>query len=508
MSSKYYLTTSLPYINSRPHIGFALEIVQADTLARWQRLQGREVFFLTGTDEHGSKVAQVAKEEGQTPGAVAERNSGLFAKLKEILNLSTTDFIRTSDRDRHWPGAQELWRRLDEAGDIYKDFYRGLYCVGCEAFITEKELVNGRCPIHLKEPEAIEEENYFFRLSKYAKPLISEITSGRLKIIPEGRAKEIINVIEGGLTDISFSRPAGKLPWGIPVPDDPLQTMYVWCDALSNYITGIGFGRDEALFKKWWPADLHIIGKDILRFHAAIWPAMLLSAKLPLPQAILVHGFVSSGGHKMSKSLGNVIDPVEVVDRYGADALRYYLLKEIPATDDGDFSWRRFEEVYNGELANNLGNLVSRVLQMAHNFTDGEVPLVGAELDHLRDPGAVKLPYGNTIDECDFAKALGIVQMFITSLNVLVDEKKPWELARAGNQVAIDAVLYQLLEGLRVVAVLLSPFLPGTADSIYKSLGLPPPSQQSLQWAEAIAWGQLVPGQKVAKPNILFPKLS
>jgi len=505
MSSKYYLTTSLPYINSRPHIGFALEIVQADTLARWQRSQGKEVFFLTGTDEHGSKIAQVAKEEGQTPGAVAERNSGLFAELKEILNLSTTDFIRTSDRDRHWPGAQELWRRLDEAGDIYKDFYRGLYCVGCEAFITEKELVNGKCPIHLKEPEAIEEENYFFRLSKYAGSLVSEIRSGRLKVIPEGRAKEIVNVIEGGLTDISFSRPAGKLPWGIPVPDDPSQTMYVWCDALSNYITGIGFGRDEALFKKWWPADLHIIGKDILRFHAAIWPAMLLSAKLSLPQAILVHGFVSSGGHKMSKSLGNVIDPVEVVDRYGADALRYYLLKEIPATDDGDFSWRRFEEVYNGELANNLGNLVSRVLQMARQFSEGKVPPIAPVLAQAAPAAESTLSF---LSEYDFARALRIVGEYVASLNVLVDEKKPWELAKASRSDELNQVLYQLLEGVRIVAGLLYPFIPGTAGRIYQALGFTSDQANELQWSQVGKWGQLPAGQRVTEPIILFPKLS
>jgi methionyl-tRNA synthetase len=505
MPSKYYLTTSLPYINSRPHIGFALEIVQADTLARWQRLQGKEVFFLTGTDEHGSKIAQVAKEEGQTPGAVAERNSGLFAELKEILNLSTTDFIRTSDRDRHWPGAQELWRRLDEAGDIYKDFYRGLYCVGCEAFITEKELVDGKCPIHLKEPEAIEEENYFFRLSKYAQPLISEITSGRLKIIPEGRAKEIINVIEGGLTDISFSRPAGKLPWGIPVPDDPSQTMYVWCDALSNYITGVGFGRDETLFKKWWPADLHIIGKDILRFHAAIWPAMLLSAKLSLPQAILVHGFVSSGGHKMSKSLGNVIDPVEVIDRYGTDALRYYLLKEIPATDDGDFSWRRFEEVYNGELANNLGNLVSRVLQMVRQFSEGNVPPASPAPSQMAPAAESTLSF---LSEYDFAGALRAVGGYVASLNVLVDEKKPWELAKAGRSDELNQVLYQLLEGIRIAAGLLYSFIPGTAGRIYQALGFTPSQVDGLQWSQVSRWGQLPAGQKVAEPSILFPKLS
>jgi methionyl-tRNA synthetase len=503
MADRYYLTTSLPYTNSRPHIGFALEIIQADVIARWQRLLSREVFFLTGTDEHGSKIAKVAQEEGQTPQMVAEHNSGLFAELKEILNLTNTDFIRTSDKDRHWPGAQMLWRRLVEAGDIYKDAYKGLYCVGCEVFITEKDLVNGCCPIHLKEPEVIEEENYFFRLSKYSSSLIEAIKSGRFKILPRGRATEIINVMESGLTDVSFSRPADKLPWGIPIPDDPAHTMYVWCDALSNYITGIGFGRDEALFKKWWPADLQMVGKDLLRFHAAIWPAMLLSAKLPLPKVLFVHGFVSSGGHKMSKSLGNVVDPTEVVDKYGADALRYYLLKEIPSTDDGDFSWRRFEEVYNSELANNLGNLISRVLQMTHKFSGGKVPTKAPELP------TVKLVIDGVtrhLSELDFAKALLVINQYFTSLNVLVDEKKPWELAKTGKQAEIDATLYQLLEGIRIGAVLLSPFLPGTSDSIFESLGLTKPSWRPLKWEDAIKWGQLTPTQAVAEPSILFPK--
>ncbi|MFA5270164.1 MAG: methionine--tRNA ligase [Patescibacteria group bacterium] len=504
MSNKFYITTSLPYINSHPHIGHALELVQADVIARWQRLHGREVFFLTGTDEHGSKIAKVAKEAGQTPGAVAERNSSLFSELREILNLSNDDFIRTSDRDRHWPGAQELWRKLSDNGDIYKDTYHGLYCVGCEAFITEKELVNGCCPIHLKEPEAIEEDNYFFRLSKYAAPLIKAIKSGEFKIIPENRATEIINVMEAGLTDISFSRPADKLPWGIPVPDDPAHTMYVWCDALSNYITGIGFGRDEVLFKKWWPADLQVVGKDILRFHAAIFPAMLLSAKLPLPKVLFVHGFITSGGHKMSKSLGNVIDPTEIVDKYGADAARYYLLKEIPTTDDGDFSWRRFEEVYNSELANNLGNLVSRVLQMAAKFAGGAVPPVAAELPQLSS----LLSSIDRFEGYDFARVLTAIDNFTTSLNILVDETKPWELFKAGKQDEVDRVIYQLLEGLRIDAALLSPFLPGVADVIYEALGLSKPSWRPLNWEDAIQWGQLPAGQVVAQPSILFPKFN
>src|SRR4030042_5713496 len=269
--NKFYITTALPYINSKPHIGHALELVQADVIARWRRMQGEEVFFLTGTDEHGSKVAKIAQETGDSPQAVGDRNAALFAELKDVLNLSNDGFIRTSDQDNHWPGAQQLWRLLGEAGDIYRSTYHGLYCIGCEAFVTEKDLVNGVCPIHRAAPEAVEEENYFFRLSKYGPEIARLIESGELTITPRGRATEMLNVIKACLADDTFSRPANKLPWGIPVPDDPTQTMYVWCGALGDHFTGIGYGRDERSFTKWWPADLHVIGKDILRFHAAIW---------------------------------------------------------------------------------------------------------------------------------------------------------------------------------------------------------------------------------------------
>jgi methionyl-tRNA synthetase len=501
--NKYYVTTAIPYINSKPHIGFALEIVQADVVARWRRLRGDEVFFLTGTDEHGSKVDKIAKEEGTTPQAVAERNSALFAELKSVLNLSSDDFIRTSDPVRHWPGAQKLWRQLDQAGDIYKDTYAGLYCVGCENFITEKDLVDGKCPTHALEPEAIQEENYFFRLSKYGPEIAKRIKSGELKVIPEGRSREILNLIESGLTDISFSRSKDKLPWGVPVPGDDTQTMYVWCDALSNYITGIGYGRDDASFAKWWPADLHVIGKDILRFHAAIWPGMLISAGLATPKSIFVHGFVSSGGRKMSKSLGNVIDPVEAASRYGADALRYYLLREIPATDDGDFSWQRFEELYNHELADNLGNLVSRVVQMVHSYFDGKVP----------DSGKVKtsqtpLDITAHMDELNFSKAILAINARVAELNGRVDHHKPWELAKSddSSQKLLVQLIYSLLEDIRLVALHLYPFLPATANSIYEQLGLDKISKGAIDWTTESGWGVLNPGASIGKPDVLFPK--
>jgi methionyl-tRNA synthetase len=499
---KKYITTSIAYINAAPHVGFAWELLQADALARWYRLNGHPTWFLTGTDEHGSKIAKVAEEEGVAPQVVADRNSALFANLKPLLNLSNDDFIRTGDQARHFPGAQKLWKQLVAAGDIYKDKYIGLYCVGCEAYVTEKDLIEGCCPIHKSEPERIKEENYFFRLSKYGDRIAELIESKELKIIPEGRAKEILNVIKSGLTDISFSRPMAKLPWGIPVPDDLNQTMYVWCDALSNYISAIGYGRDETEFTKWWPADIHCIGKDILRFHAAIWPGMLLSAGLPLPKKILVHGFITSGGQKMSKSLGNVIDPKEAVDVYGADALRYYLLRELPTTDDGDFSWKRFDELYNHELADNLGNLLSRVVQMTSKFCAGKVPAVAPIL-----PGAdiTAIEVQKYFEEFDLQKALLAINQYISQLNVLVDTKKPWELAKQGRQDEVEEVLYQLLEGLRGIALCLLPFLPDTADKIAVTLGVND-LLTITDWSEAIKWGKLLPGTPIQPSPILFPK--
>jgi len=513
---KFYITTSLPYINSKPHVGFALEAVQADVLARWHRLKGDKVFFLTGTDEHGSKIAQIAKNEGVTPQVIAEKNSAFFAELKSVLNLSNDDFIRTSDRDNHWPGAQKLWKQLVQSGDIYKGKYKGLYCVGCEAFITERDLIDGKCPIHNTIPESIEEENYFFKLSnpKYADKIANKIETQELEIVPKGRAKEILNVIKDGLTDISFSRPQKKLPWGIPVPDDPTQTMYVWCDALSNYITGIGYGRDDTNFNKWWPADIHVIGKDILRFHAAIWPGMLLSANLPLPKRIFVHGFVSAGGQKMSKSLGNVVDPAEIVEKYGTDALRYYLLREIPTVDDGDFSWKRFEEIYNSELADNLGNLISRVIAMAGKYTDSKVPkptsdscplnigifqYIDERIDEFRLDLALK-EIGS-----GFSKDMGIVGM-VKILNQYVDEKKPWALHKESKTEELKNVLYNLLENLRLLSIFLYPFMPQTANKIRQQLNLTDIEEDDFDLEKEKQWGGLKEGHIIEKTEILFPK--
>jgi len=509
---KYYITTSISYINGKPHIGHALEAVQADVLARYHRLKGDEVFFLTGTDEHGSKIAKLAKEQNATPERIAETNSAAFAELKNILGLSNSDFIRTSDKDRHWPGVEKLWGKLVEADAIHKDKYKGYYCVGCEAFITEKDLVDGKCPIHKAPPEIISEDNYFFDLSKYADQIKTKIKSKELEILPEGRAKEILNILDKGLDNVSFSRPKEKLSWGVPVPNDPDHTIYVWGDALANYITGIGFGRDEDNFQKWWSESsendiVHVIGKDILKFHAAIWPGMLLAANLPLPKQILVHGFISSDGHKMSKSLGNVVDPVEVVDKYGTDALRYYLLKEIPSTDDGDFSWKRFNEVYHGELADNLGNLISRVISMASKYTGAKTPkpTVGKEMYGSHIFNCVK----NTkdyINEFKLDMAMKEIGGLIKVLNQYVDEKQPWVLYKEGKTEELNDVLYNLLESLRILSVLLYPFLPKTSNNIRQQLNLSKIDEDGFNFDDEKTWGKLLEGHAVDKPSILFPK--
>ncbi len=455
MSNKFYITTSIAYVNAAPHLGFALELIQADIIARFQRDKGNEVFFLTGTDEHGAKIvkaAEVAKKEIKD---FVDENAAKFEALKNILNISWDDFIRTSDQNRHWPNVISLWNKLVEAGDIYKKNYRGLYCVGHEAFVTEKDLVDGKCRDHGKEPEVIEEENYFFKLSKYAPKVRELITNGELLIVPDGRAREIVNFIDQGIEDISFSRPRKDLSWGVPVPGDDTQTIYVWADALSNYLYPIRQRADL------WPADLHCIGKDILRFHALFWPAMLLSAKLPLPKNIFVHGHITVDGQKMSKTLGNVIDPVELVKKYGVDAVRYHLLREIPPTDDGDFSYKKFEERYNADLANGLGNFTARVLTLAVKLEDSKSQTADSEIESkIR---LTKEKVNKKMQEYKFNEALASIWELIAFGDAYVNEKKPWE---SGDVAVIGDIVFLL----KNIADLLAPFLPLTAEKIKEGI--------------------------------------
>lgn len=467
---KYYITTAIDYVNAKPHIGHALEKIQADVLARYRRIKGYDVWFLTGTDEHGVKIVRAADGAGKELKRFVDENADKFMELKKVLNLSWDDFIRTSDQKRHWPGAQKLWMELYEAGDLYKKSYRGFYCVGHEAFITEKDLVYGRCRDHQKEPEILEEENYFFRLSKYAKEIVSQIENDKLRIIPETRKNEILSLISQGLEDVSFSRPRKDLSWGIPVPNDPEHIIYVWSDALANYLTAIGYGEESSKFYDLWPADLHIIGKDILRFHAAIWPGMLLSARLPLPHAIFVHGFITVEREKMSKTVGNVIDPAELVKTYGVDPVRYYLLREIPSYEDGDFSYKKFEERYNGDLANGLGNLVARLATLGEKISPVEFNFKKDVARQVNEEcSRVFKNYEEHLEEIRFNEALADIWQLVGFADRYINEKRPWEIKETEK---LKPVIINGGYVISTISNLLKPFLPNTSDGIRAQIAI------------------------------------
>lgn len=490
--AKFYITTAIPYPNGVPHLGFGLEIVQADTIARYYRLRGDKVWFLTGTDEHGLKVFQTAKKEGTDFQEFVDRNSKEFARLKEILNISYDDFIRTSDKKRHWPGAQKLW--LDCKKDIYFKKYEGLYCVGCEAFINKRDLVDGLCPEHKIEPEKVEEENYFFKLSNYKNRIKELIEKNEIKILPESRKNEIFNLLNDA-EDFSISRPKEKISWGIPVPDDPNQVQYVWFDALANYISAIGYGRDEENFKKLWPADIHLIGKGVLRFHSIYWPAMLLSAGLALPKAIYVHGYLTIDGEKISKSLGNVISPEEVVKKYGIDPVRYYLLREISSYEDGDWSEKKFQARYNADLANNLGNLVSRVIALIEKFFNGSFSYSRRSVSKKIDTRVIETwkKYNENLDNFKLHLALENVFSLIDFANLYIDENKPWALSDSPER--LNPVITDLIVIILNLAWFLKPFLPDTSDEIFEIIGA---DKEGKSWEEK---------PFVVKPKILFPKI-
>lgn len=461
MSKRFYVTTSIPYVNGEPHLGHAMEFLAADVFARYARAQGMNTLFCTGTDEHGSKVAETAEKLGVTPKALADQNSDKFRDLLTQLNISNDRFVRTTDKG-HEQRAQIIWKNLST--DIYKGKYIGWYDVRQEEFVPEGQVDPERTdPKHPKAYQKVEEENYFFRLSKYTARIREAIESDELKIVPLSRRNEILALLREGLEDISISRPKEKISWGIPVPGDPKQVMYVWFEALMNYITVLGYPEHED-FKHFWPANYQIIGKDILRFHAAIWPGILLSLGLPLQQNLYVHGFVNINGAKMSKSDGNVVAPAEIISRYGVDAFRYYFLRKIPSYNDGDFSWELFDKAYHTELANELGNAVQRTVAMIEKYQSG---LIGDMPPASHDAA----PYHEAIKECRFDRAMDEIWDQVRGLNQYIEEQKPWQIAKGDDTEHLGEVLAYMAGSLLEIADLLAPFLPDTAQAVRNIFG-------------------------------------
>jgi methionyl-tRNA synthetase len=499
MEEKFYITTTLPYVNAKPHIGHVLEFIQADVIARYHRTLGEDVFFNVGTDEHGQKVYQKALEEGMDLQDFVDKYARKFEELKGDFNLSWTNFIKTTD-PHHIAACQEFWKRCLASGDIYKKNYEIRYCVGCELEKTDSELQNGLCPIHPNlKLETREEENYFFRWSKYQKPLLKFYEENPDFVLPDFRFNEIKSFVKQGLNDFSISRLKEKMPWGILVPSDDRQVMYVWFDALINYISTLGWPEDEAKFRDFWPG-VQIAGKDNLRQQTAMWQAMLMSAGLPNSKQVLIHGFVTSGGQKMSKSLENVIDPIEMVKKYGIDPVRYYLLREIPSDEDGDFSAEKLEARYNGDLANNLGNLVSRVAKLIETKLEGELVFETRFLDGEIEKAVAeaKDACGKKIDDFKLHEALSSIFELLARANRYIDDNKPW--ADAGDHPehflkTMTTLVFLIINS----AKLLWPFLPETAEKIAQTFGQNLVSSQDT----------ILEGRKfvVAKTEPLFPRL-
>jgi methionyl-tRNA synthetase len=468
---RFYLTTAIDYVNNRPHLGTAYEKIAADVIARYKRLAGFDVRFVMGNDEHSQNVYRKAKELNLDPLEYCNRMEGEFRRVWGRLHVSFDDFIRTTE-PRHRHAVQALLERSKEAGDIYEGEYEGWYCVSCEAFKQEKDLVDGLCPIHQRKPEWIKERNHFFRLSAYRDRLLRHYEDHPGFVVPESRRNEMLRLLEAGLEDISVSR-AGQA-WGIPVPFDPSSVVYVWYDALINYVAAVGYGHDEELFRKWWPANLHLVGKDITRFHCVVWPAMLMSVGAAPPRQVFGHGWVLLKGQKLSKSLGNIVDPLDAADRFGPDPLRLYLVKEIVFGSDGDFTWERFEEKYNVDLANNLGNLVNRVTAMAERYRNGRLEGTQPNEAMIEVAAGCVREYREAMDRFALDVACRHAFRLVDAVNEYIAASEPWTLAkRDDGQRALDEVLWTSTEALRAAALLLSPVMPGSSEEILRRVGAP-----------------------------------
>lgn len=475
--TKFFITNAIPYVNAKPHIGHALEFVQSDSIARYHQILGDEVLLLCGGDENAIKNVQAAEEAGIPVQEFVDRNNQLFFELAKRLNVQFDVWQKGSDAKHHL-SSQHLWELCAKSSDIYKKTYQGLYCVGCELFYEKEELnKKGECEEHPGKPlEEVSEENYFFRLSNYEQQLKEIFSSGQMQIAPQHRTNEILAFINQGLKDISISRSNERAKnWGVPVPNDPKQRVYVWFDALNIYQSGVGFGWDEVLYKKWWPADLHVIGKGILRFHAVYWPAFLLSAKLPLPKAIFIHDYITVEGQKMSKTIGNVLDPIPLIKTYGADALRYYLLAKISPFADGDFSEDKFRETYNADLANGLGNLVARVAKLCETASYTHMGSEDRSSTHIIHTEA----YTEALSEFRFNDALAVVWEKIGKLDKYLDQEKPWALQET-NDHGLKTILAHAVHQIQEIAGLLEPFLPETAQKIESQLKGPKIVSQTL----------------------------
>ncbi len=512
-SRTIFISNTIPYVNARPHLGHAFEFVQTDAYARFLRGQGADLFYLSGSDENSLKNVLAAEKERIETSQLVDRNVEYFTALQPLLQLSYDDFIRTSADDIHRRGATRFWNALAANDDLYKKTYGGLYCVGCEQFYLEDELIEGRCPEHGTIPEFIEEENYFFRLSRYQGELLELLESRKIDIVPETRRNEVLSFVGGGLQDISFSRSAQRARgWGIPVPGDPDHVMYVWMDALTNYITALDWADDGERYQHYWAgADdrIHVVGKGVTRFHAVYWPAMLLAAGLPTPTTIVVHGYVTVAGGKLSKSTGNVVDPEELVDEQGADAVRQFLLAELSPVADGDFTGERLVRRYNADLANGLGNLVSRVTTMIANYRDGRVPTASLGTDGpLRaSADAAAVAYTRAFAAFDHREACHALWDFVRSANAFVEAEAPWSLAkaeRAGDAAAggrLDIVLFELACALQFLATHLRPVLPRSSEHLLSLLGGPNDGVQI-----DVPWGIGLAGAQITKPPALFPR--